>query len=65
MNSTIQPMTGTSTKSHHQPRRRHFLRATVRVHEYPDGRLAIFHGPHQLADYDAEGNLRDDTKPAA
>ena len=25
---------------------------TVWVHEYPDGRLAIFHGPHRLADYD-------------
>jgi hypothetical protein len=47
------------------PRRPHFVRATVRVHECPDGRLGIFHGPHRLADYDAEGNLRDDTKLAA
>jgi transposase len=47
------------------PLRAHFVRATVRVHEYPDGRLAIFHGPHRLADYDAEGNLRDDNKLAA
>jgi hypothetical protein len=31
----------------------HFVRATVQVHEYPDGRLAIFHGPHRLAAYDA------------
>src|SRR5947207_2659567 len=31
------------------PPRPHFVRATVRVHEYPDGRLAIFHGPHRLA----------------
>src|SRR6185437_14014095 len=44
------------------PLRAHFVRATVRVHEYPDGRLAIFHGPHRLADYDAEGNLADDAK---
>ena len=47
------------------PLRAHFVRATVRVHEYPDGRLAIFHGPHRLADYDPQGNLRDDQKLAA
>jgi hypothetical protein len=45
--------------------RPHFVRAMVRVHEYPDGRLAIFHGPHWLADYDPEGNPCDDTKLAA
>ncbi len=28
-----------------QRHRRHLVRATVRVHEYPDGRLALFHGP--------------------
>ena len=37
--------------------RGHFVRVTVRVHEYPDGRLAVFWGPHRLADYDAQGNL--------
>jgi transposase len=47
------------------PLRAHFVRATVRVHEYPDGRLAVFHGPHRLADYDVQGNLRDDQKLAA
>jgi hypothetical protein len=36
----------------------------VRVHEYPDSSLAIFHGPHRLADYDAQGNPRDHTKLA-
>jgi hypothetical protein len=41
------------------------VRATVRVHEYPDGRLAIFHGPHRLADYDPQGNPCDGTKLAA
>jgi hypothetical protein len=30
--------------------RPHFVKATVRVHEYPDGRLAVFWGPHRLAD---------------
>lgn len=47
------------------PLRPHFVRTTVRVHEYPDGRLAVFHGPHRLADYDPEGTLCDDTKLAA
>lgn len=30
------------------PSRPHFVRVTVRVHEYPDGALAIFHGPRCL-----------------
>lgn len=30
------------------PARPHFVRAKVRVHEYPDGELAIFHGPRCL-----------------
>ena len=47
------------------PLRPHFVRAMVRVHEYPDGRLAVFHGPHRLADYDAEGKPCDDRKLAA
>lgn len=37
--------------------RRHYVRCKVRVHEYPDGRLAIFHGPRCLARYDAGGKL--------
>jgi hypothetical protein len=37
--------------------RAHFARAKVRVHEYPDGALAIYLGPHRLADYDAAGAL--------
>lgn len=37
------------------PLRPHFVRARVRVHEYPDGCLAVFLGPHRLADYDAAG----------
>ena len=47
------------------PLRPHFVRASVRIHEYPDGRLAVFHGPHRLADYDALGNLCRDAKRAA
>jgi len=37
--------------------RPHFVKATVRVHQYPDGCLAVFWGPHRLADYDASGTL--------
>ena|SRR5215468_11064758 len=37
--------------------RPHFVRATVRVHEYPDGSLAVFLGPHRLADYDPAGRI--------
>ena len=39
------------------PLRPHFVKAHVRVHEYPDGALAVFLGPHRLADYDAAGVL--------
>ena len=35
--------------------RRHYVKATVRVHEYPDGTLAVFHGPRCLARYKAGG----------
>jgi transposase len=38
--------------------RPHFVKATVRVHEYPDGTLAVFLGPHRLAEYDAGGMVR-------
>ena len=37
------------------PTRPHYVKANVRVHEYPDGTLAIFHGPRQLARYTAKG----------
>jgi len=47
------------------PLRPHFVRAMVRVHEYPDGRLTIFHGPHRLAEYDLQGKLCVDAKLAA
>ena len=30
------------------PARAHFVRAKVRVHHYPDGQLALFHGPRCL-----------------
>ena len=46
-------------------RLRHFVRTTVRVHAYPDGRLAILWGPHKLAEYDAKGRLIEPIKAAA
>jgi transposase len=45
--------------------RPHFVRAIVRVHEYPDGSTAIFLGPHRLAGYDAEGRITETTSQAA
>jgi hypothetical protein len=47
------------------PLRPHFVKATVRVHEYPDATLAVFLGPHRLADYDAAGSLVDHQRKAA
>jgi transposase len=38
------------------PARPHYVKANVRVHEYPDGTLAVFHGPRRLAGYTAEGH---------
>lgn len=35
--------------------RYHYVKVTVRVHEYPEGDLAIFHGPRCLARYDVNG----------
>jgi len=37
------------------PLRAHFVKARVRVHEYPDGALAVFHGPRCIARYSARG----------
>jgi transposase len=38
------------------PLRHHFVKVRVRVHDYPDGTLAIFHGPRCLARYRADGS---------
>jgi transposase len=39
------------------PVRPHFVKTKVRVHDYPDGTLAVFHGPRRLARYRADGTL--------
>ena len=46
--------------------RRHYVKARVRVHEYPDGTMAVFHGPRCLARYHADGQPIDSqTREAA
>ena len=37
------------------PVRAHYVKARVKVHQYPDGALALFHGPRCLAHYSAHG----------
>jgi transposase len=37
------------------PARAHYVKARVKVRAYPDGALAVFHGPRLLARYDAAG----------
>jgi Helix-turn-helix domain len=48
-----------------QHHRQHYVRATVRVHEYPDGHLAIFDGPRCLARFDPKGRADDVASQAA
>ncbi len=45
--------------------RHHYVKARVRVHEYPDGRLAVFHGPRCLARYRADGSPMENTEEQA
>jgi hypothetical protein len=48
-----------------QGHRRHYVRATVRVHHYPDGSLAIFDGPRCLTRFDAKGEPKRAVSQAA
>jgi transposase len=41
------------------PLRAHFVKATVKVRQYPDGTLAIFHGQRCLGRYDENGRPRE------
>lgn len=43
------------------PARAHYVKARVKLRQYPDGTLAVFHGPRLLARYDAEGHAVADT----
>ena len=44
--------------------RPHFVRAKVRPHKYPDGAVALFWGPHRIADFEPDGCLRHLTEAA-
>jgi hypothetical protein len=46
---------GRSLQLPESPFRAHYVKANVKVHEYPDGTLAVFHGPRRLARYSAQG----------
>lgn len=47
------------------PLRHHFVKATVRVHEHPDGRLGLFHGPRCIGRYGADGTAEAHAQAAA
>jgi transposase len=38
------------------PIRAHFVKARVKVRRYPDGRLALFHGPRRIAQFGSDGS---------
>ena len=40
------------------PMRPHFVKARVKVHVYPDGSHALFHGPRCIGRYDQNGAIR-------
>jgi hypothetical protein len=48
-----------------QRHRQHYVKATVRVHQYPDGSLAIFDGPRCLAHFASNGCPNDAISRAA
>lgn len=37
--------------------RHHYVKTQVRVHQYPDETLALFHGPREIGRYHADGSL--------
>lgn len=39
------------------PLRHHYVKTHVRVHQYPDDTLALFHGPREIGRYHADGRL--------
>lgn len=48
-----------------EPHCRHLAQKRVRVHEYPDASLALYHGPRCLARYTADGALKTPRKKTA
>jgi len=47
------------------PLRPHFVHARVKVHQYPDGSHAIFHGRRCLGRHDSAGVLKEEAKKVA
>ena len=45
------------------PLRAHYVKARVKVRAYPDGTLAVFHGPRSIARYTSQGEPIE-TKPS-
>src|SRR5271157_245828 len=41
------------------PMRPHFIKARIKVHVYPGGSHALFHGPRCIGRYDEKGAIRD------
>lgn len=50
---------------HPDQHRMHYVKATVQVQRYTDGRLGLFHGPRCLARYDANGQVQHDARAQA
>jgi len=46
------------------PMRPHFVKARVKVHLYPDGSHAVFHGPRCIGRYDEKGRLNETLRAA-
>jgi hypothetical protein len=46
------------------PLRAHFVKASVKVRQYPDGTHAIFHGPRCLGRYNKKGAIEEQRKVA-
>jgi transposase len=47
------------------PYRCNYIKVKIRVHRYPDGSLAVFHGPRKLASYHSDGRLKEASKEVA
>lgn len=42
-----------------------YINVKVRIHRYPDGSLAVFHGPRKLANYHPNGQIKEDPEKDA
>lgn len=47
------------------PLRHHYVKTHVRVHQYPDDTMAIFHGPREIGRYRADGTLQQEEQKRA